>query len=76
MVNVKKEKIKKNIYLTISIISGFIFIAGLMCTIMGEDSPVKFIINGSPIRLIVPPLLIFVISFTLYRKSKKTIKEN
>lgn len=76
MVNVKKEKIKKNIYLTISIISGFIFIAGLMCTIMGEDSPVKFMINGSPIRLIVPPLLIFVISFTLYRKSKKTIKEN
>lgn len=76
MVNVKKEKIKKNIYLTISIISGFIFISGLMCTIMGEDSPVKFIINGSPIRLIVPPLLIFVISFTLYRKSKKTIKEN
>lgn len=76
MVNVKKEKIKKNIYLTISIISGFIFVAGLMCTIMGENSPVKFMINGSPIRLIVPPLLIFVISFTLYRKSKKTIKEN
>lgn len=76
MANVKKEKIKRNIYLTISVISGFVFIAGLMCTIMGEDSPVKFIINGSPIKLIVPPLLIFVISFTLYMKSKKTIKEN
>lgn len=76
MANVKKEKIKKNIYLTISVISGFVFIAGLMCTIMGEDSPVKFIINGSPIKLIVPPLLIFVISFKLYMKSKKNIKEN
>lgn len=76
MVNVKKEKIKRNIYLIISIISGFIFVAGLMCTIMGEDSPVKFIINGSSIKLIVPPLLIFIISFTLYMKSKKIIKEN
>lgn len=25
-----------------------VFIAGLMCTILGDDSPVKFIVNGSP----------------------------
>ena len=45
MFNLKREKVKKNIFLTLSIISAFIFIVGVMCTIMGEDSPVKFIIN-------------------------------
>lgn len=76
MFNLRKETIKKNIFLTLSIISAFIFIAGLMCTIMGEDSPVKFIINGSPIKLIVPPMLVFFVSYSLYRNSKNTIKEN
>ena len=76
MFNLKKEKMKKNIFLTLSIISAFIFVAGLMCTIMGDDSPVKFIINESPIKLIVPQLLVFVVSFILYRKSKNTIKAN
>ena len=47
-----------------------------MCTILGDDSPVKFIVNGSSIKLIVPPLLVFVVSFILYRKSKNTIKAN
>ncbi len=47
-----------------------------MCTILGDDSPVKFIVNGSPIKLIVPPLLVFAVSFILYRKSKNTIKAN
>ena len=73
MFNLKKEKMKKNIFLTLSIISAFILIAGLMCTVLGDDSPVKFI---SPIKLIVPPLLVFVVSFILYRKSKDTIKAN
>lgn len=76
MFNLKKEVIKKNIYLTLSIISAFIFIAGVMCTIMGEDSPVQFIINESPIKVIVPPMLVFLVTFTLYRNSKKAIKEN
>ena len=76
MFNLRKETIKKNVLLIFSIISAFIFIAGLMCTVLGDDSPVKFIVNGSPIKLIVPPLLVFVVSFILYRKSKNTIKAN
>lgn len=76
MFNLKKEKMKKNIFLTLSIISAFILIAGLMCTVLGDDSPVKFIVNGSPIKLIVPPLLVFIVSFLLYKKSKNAIKEN
>lgn len=76
MFNLKKEKIKKNVFLALSIISAFIFIAGVMCTIMGSDSPVKFIINESPVKLIVPPALLFFISYALYRNSKKTIEEN
>lgn len=76
MFNLKKETIKKNIFLTLSIISDFIFIAGIMCSIMGEDSPVKFIVNGSPIKLVVPPALVSFVTFALYRNSKKTIEEN
>lgn len=76
MFNLKREVIKKNIYLTLSIISAFIFIAGVMCTIMGEDSPVQFIANESPIKVIVPPMLVFLVTFTLYRNSKKAIQEN
>lgn len=76
MFNLKKEIRKKNIFLILSIISAFIFIAGIMCTIMGEDSPVKFIINGSSVKLIVPPMLVFLVSFALYRNSKKAIEEN
>lgn len=76
MFNLKKEKIKRNVFLTLSILSAFIFIAGVMCTIMGEDSPVKFIVNESPIKLIVSPTLVFIVSFTLYRSSKKVIEEN
>lgn len=76
MFNLKKEKVKKNIFLALSIISVFILTAGLMCTIMEEDSPVKFIVNGSLVKLVVPPILVFFISFVLYRSSKKTIEEN
>lgn len=43
---------------------------------MGEDSPVKFIVNESPIKLIVPPVLVFLVTFALYRKSKKRVEEN
>lgn len=76
MFHLKKEKIKKNIFLALSILSAFIFIAGVMCTIMGDDSPVKFIINESPIKIIVPPALVFFVTFALYRNSKKAIEEN
>lgn len=76
MFNLKKEKIKKNLFLTLSIISAFIFIAGVMCTIMGSDSPVKFIVNESPIKLVVPPALVFFVTFALYRNSKKRVEEN
>ncbi len=76
MFNLKKEKMKKNIFFALAIISAFIFIAGVMCTIMGEDSPVKFIVNESPIKLVVPPALVFFVTFALYRNSKKAIEEN
>ena len=76
MFNLKKTRIKKNLFFALSIISVFIFIAGVMCTIMGDDSPVKFIVNESPIKLIVPPSLVFFITFSLYKNSKKVIKEN
>ena len=76
MFNLKKETLKKNIFLTLSIISAFIFIAGVMCTIMEEDSPVKFIVNESPIKLVVSPALVFFVTFALYRNSKKAIEEN
>lgn len=76
MFNLKKEKIKKNIFLSLSILSAFIFIAGIMCSIMGEDSPVKFIINESPVKLIVPPLMVFLVSFPLYKNSKKKIESH
>ncbi len=76
MFNLKKEKRKKNVFFTLSILSAFIFIAGVMCTIMGSDSPVKFIVNGSPIKLVVPPALAFFVTFALYRNSKKAIEEN
>lgn len=59
-----------------STLSAFILIAGLMCTVMGDDSPVKFIINGSPVKLIIPPMIVFIISFTLYRNSKKSHSGN
>lgn len=76
MFNLNKEKIKKNIFLILSIMSAFMFIAGVMCALMGEDSPIKFIVNGSPVKLIVPQMLLFFISFSLYRNSKKAIEEN
>lgn len=76
MFNLKKETIKKNIFLILSIISAFIFVAGVMCSIMGDSSPVKFIVNESPVKLVVPPALVFFIAFTLYRNSKKAIEEN
>lgn len=76
MFNLKKETLKKNIFGGLAIISAFIFIAGVMCTIMGEDSPVKFIVNESPIKLIVPPALLFFVTYALYRNSKKAILEN
>lgn len=76
MFNLEREKRKKNIFFILSIISAFIFISGLMCTIWGDDSPVKFIVNESSIKLILPSALVFFVSFALYRNSKKAIKEN
>ena len=71
MFNLKKTRMKKNSFLALSIISAFIFIAGVMCTITGDDSPVKFIVNESPVKFIVPPLLVFFITFSLYKNIKK-----
>ena len=76
ILTLKKTRMKKNLFLALSIISAFIFIAGVMCIIMGDDSPVKFIVNESPVKLIVPPSLVFFITFSLYKNSKKVIKEN
>lgn len=74
MFSLKKEKRKKNIFLILSIISAFIFIAGVMCTIMGNSSPVKFIINERPVKIIIPPALVFFVTFALYRNSKRAIE--
>ena len=76
MFSLKKEQRKKNIFLILSIISACVFIAGVMCTIMVELSPVQFIINESPIKLVVLPALIFFVAFALYKNSKKAIEEN
>lgn len=76
MFNLKRETMKKNIFLTLSIIFAVLFIAGAMCTIMGDSSPVKFIINNSPVKVIVPPAIAFFITFALYKNSKKAIEEN
>ena len=76
MFNLKKETIKKNIFLTVSIISAFTFIASIMCTIMGDLSPVKFIVNESPVKLVVPPVIVFLVSSVLYRNSKQAMKGN
>lgn len=76
MFNLKKETTKKNIFLTISIISLFILVAGAMCTIMKDNSPVEILINGNQVRLVVIPALVFIVTFALYRNSKKTIKLN
>ena len=43
MFNLKKETIKKNIFLTLSIVFIFIFIAGVLCAMMGDKSPVQFL---------------------------------
>lgn len=75
MLNLKKETIKKNIFLILSIISAFIFIAGVMCTIIGDNSPVKFIVNKSLVKQILPSMLVLLVTFALYRKSKKAIKK-
>ena len=69
MFNLKRETIKKNIFLTLSIISSFIFVAGVMCTIMGDSSPVKFIINESPVKIVVPPAIVFFCKIWLNRKN-------
>lgn len=71
----KKEKMMKNLFFVLSVLSAFLFLAGVMCTIMGSDSPVKFIVNESPIKLVVPPALVFLVTFSLYRKRKKKIEE-
>ena len=76
MFNLKREKMKKNIFFTLSIVFAFLFIAGAMCTIMGDKSPVKFIINNSPVKVIIPPAIAFFIIFALYKNSKKAIEEN
>lgn len=76
MPDLRKETIKKNVFLILSSISAFIFAAGLMCTVLGDDSPVRFIVNGSPIKLIVPPALVFIFSFLQYKKAKSNLKES
>lgn len=74
--NIKRQKIKKNIFLSLSIISGFIFLSGCFCTILGDKSPIKFILNNSPVKVITPPLIIFVVTYTLYKNSKKVLEDN
>lgn len=55
------KEIVKTIYLIIAIISACAFVAGLVYCILGSDSPIK---------LIVPPILVFMLSFTLYNISQ------
>lgn len=72
----KNEKIKKNVFLVLSIIFLFVFFAGVMCQIMGENSPVKFIVNDKPVIIIIPSLLLFLFNFIMYRNSKKKVDKN
>lgn len=76
MFNLKKETIKKNIFLALSILFIFIFIAGVLCAIMGDKSSIQFIVNNHLLILIVPSAFAFFITFALYRNSKKAIEEN
>ena len=76
MFDLKKETRKKNLFLVLSVIFAFLFIAGVFCTVMGEASPVPFLVNGSPVKVVVPPALLFFLTFALYRNSKKAIQEN
>ncbi len=76
MFDLKKEKIKKNIFLIMSIIFALIFLLMVIFIIMGDSCPIKFIVNNSPIKFTVPSSLIFFVTFTLYRNSKMAIEEN
>lgn len=67
MFDLKKETIKKNIFLVLSIIFALIFIAGLIYIIIEK---------ASPTNIIVPPALAFFLNSTLYKNSKKAIEEN
>ncbi len=62
MLSLRKETMKKNIFL-LSIISTFVFITG-------EDSLVKFTINERLLKLVVQPVLVFFVTFALYKRSK------
>lgn len=76
MFNLKKETIKKNVFLALAILSLFIFVAGVMSAMMGDKSPVQFIVNNHPVIFIVPSAFAFFITFALYKNSKKAIEEN
>lgn len=75
-IDIKREIVKKNVFLAVAIVSGMVLIAGLSFTIMGDASPIKFVVNNSPVKVVVLPFLVFCISFVLYRNSKKAIEEN
>ncbi len=72
-VDIKKEIVKKNVFLAVSIVAAMIFVAGLSFVVMGDASPIKFVVNNSPIKVVALPFLVFCITFTLYLKSKKIV---
>ena len=67
MFDLKKELLKKNIFLALSIIFALLLVLGLIFVIINED------ISTS---VIVPPLLLFQGTCNLYKNSKKAINEN
>jgi len=67
MFDLKKEKIKKNIFFTLSIVFALLFILGLIFVIISDINP---------INTIIPPFLVFGLNLMLYKNSKKAIEEN
>lgn len=67
MFNLKKEKVKKNIFLSLCIIFCVLTLIGAILCIMGK-------VNNAGYAII--PMLIELVFNSLYRNSKKAIEEN
>lgn len=67
MFNLKKEKVKKNVYLSLCIIFCVLTLIGALLCIIGK-------VNNAGYAII--PMLIELVFNSLYRNSKKAIEEN
>ena len=67
MFNLKKEKVKKNIFLSLCIIFCVLTLIGAILCIMGK-------VNNAGYAII--PMLIELVFNSLYRNSKRRVEEN